>query len=146
MFRCIQLNNHLTQGLWNNGKRMMMTLKTGFYFGKCFHKQQNGSRLMSEFVLPHCSVLVSSCFLMQASAKERECVANREGPGRHFLPGSKSNYLDVLYLFTCKQLVMACVPGLLSADILYRQPCSDELRRKQMVYVVFIVTRVESKV
>jgi len=54
MFRCIQLNNHLTQGLRNNGKRMMMTLKSGFYFGicKCFHKQHNGSRLMSEFVLP----------------------------------------------------------------------------------------------
>ena len=51
----------------------------------------------------------------------------RELPGRHFTPGSKSEYLDVIFArseyepsIIClhiKKLVTACVPGLLGANI-----------------------------
>jgi len=57
----------------------------------------------------------------------RHLYYNREWPGRHFLPGSKSEYVDVPFAgseyetgIVClhvKKLVMAWVPGLLGAHI-----------------------------
>jgi len=59
----------------------------------------------------------------------------RAWPGRHFQPGSKSEYLNVLFAgsgyepsiicLLVKKLVVACVSGLLGANISIgsRQPC-----------------------